>query len=853
MYFAFRNALREIRNNRSFCIFYIANLAIGLVGFLTVDSFKRSLEEKVIFESKTLLGADIAIRARRSLSDEESLKIQKILPPETKNVSVVDFYSMIAGPTGRSRLVKVVAMEPGFPFYGEFELGNPEKHIHSNNSLHEGMNIWIYPELKSQLGIKVGDAIKLGDAKLVVSDLVVKDSGLQFQPAELAPKVFISQKNLAQTNLLKKGNTAFHNSLYKLSPNQEIDKLVNSLGKTLSTPDIQVYSHQKAGHRAGRLLGYLSDFLSLVSLVALFLACLGSGYLFNGFIINKSGDIAILMCLGSSQRNATLTYIIQLMVLGLIACIPALGTVMLVLPIASETLEGLMPSALNISLTHQTVLLSFIVSLLAGWLLAIPSLKKIKNLNPANLLRESAKPGSFQGTKWILSITPAIVGFWILTVTQSNSWKLGNLFFFGFLTSTIILFVIGKFCLQSIEKFFNRTNLPLKLAVRSLCRNRSHTLTGFMALGLGVLLLNLIPQFQTSLESEIGLKNKSGKLPKLFLFDVQENQVTPLKNLLEFEGHPLSNITPWVRGKLLKVKDQKYKVENVSSSGMNDPENERRNRFRNRSFNLSYRDHLLDSEEIIKGRMVSLTYNPDDGKPAEVSIEQKYAESMNLDINDKIEIEVSGVEIPAIVVNIRRVRWTSFQPNFFVQMQPGVLEQAPKTFIATLNNLDINEKESVQNLLVEKFPTISILDVERTGEKILSIVEQMTWVLQLMAMLSILAGLVILYSISKEKAREQRWEINLLKILGASFKDLKNQVRIEFALLGFCSSLVGVLLSSLFSFILAEYIFDKVWAFNLILPLLIISVVVALSVITAEWGTRKLLNEKPGSILHELH
>ena len=851
MYFAFRNALREIRNNRSFCIFYIANLAIGLVGFLTVDSFKRSLEEKVIFESKTLLGADIAIRARRSLSDEESLKIQKILPPETNNVSVIDFYSMIAGPTGRSRLVKVVAMEPEFPFYGEFELGNPEKHIHSNNSLHDGMNIWIYPELKSQLGIKVGDAIKLGDARLVVSDLVVKDSGLQFQPAELAPKVFISQKNLAQTNLLKEGNTAFHNSLYKLSPNQEIEKLVNSLGKTLSTPDIQVYSHQKAGHRAGRLLGYLSDFLSLVSLVALFLACLGSGYLFNGFIINKSGDIAILMCLGSSQRNSTLTYIIQLMVLGLIACIPALGTVMLVLPIASETLEGLMPSALNISLTHQTVLLSFIVSLLAGWLLAIPSLKKIKNLNPANLLRESAKPGSFQRKKWILSITPAILGFWILTVTQSNSWKLGNLFFFGFLASTIILFVIGKFCLQGVEKFFNRTNLPLKLAVRSLCRNRSHTLTGFMALGLGVLLLNLIPQFQTSLESEIGLKNKSGKLPKLFLFDVQENQVTPLKNLLEFEGHPLSNITPWVRGKLLKVKDQKYKVENVSSSGMNDPENERRNRFRNRSFNLSYRDHLLDSEEIIKGRMVSLTYNPDDGKPAEVSIEQKYAESMNLDINDKIEIEVSGVEIPAIVVNIRRVRWTSFQPNFFVQMQPGVLEQAPKTFIATLNNLDINEKESMQNLLVEKFPTISILDVERTGEKILSIVEQMTWVLQLMAMLSILAGLVILYSISKEKAREQRWEINLLKILGASFKDLKNQVRIEFALLGFCSSLVGVLLSSLFSFILAEYIFDKVWAFNLILPLLIISVVVALSVITAEWGTRKLLNEKPGSILHE--
>ena len=153
--------------------------------------------------------------------------------------------------------------------------------------------------------------------------------------------------------------------------------------------------------------------------------------------------------------------------------------------------------------------------------------------------------------------------------------------------------------------------------------------------------------------------------------------------------------------------------------------------------------------------MVKHTYDPDNLRPAEISVEQKYAESLNLDLNDKIEIEVSGVEISAVVVNIRRVKWTSFQPNFFVQMQPGVLEQAPKTFIATLNDLNLEEKERLQNLIVDKFPTISILDVERTGKKILSIVEQMTQALQLMAILSVLAGLVILYSISKEKVREK--------------------------------------------------------------------------------------------------
>jgi hypothetical protein len=58
-------------------------------------------------------------------------------------------------------------------------------------------------------------------------------------------------------------------------------------------------------------------------------------------------------------------------------------------------------------------------------------------------------------------------------------------------------------------------------------------------------------------------------------------------------------------------------------------------------------------------------------------------------------------------------------------------------------------------------------------------------------------------------------------------------------------------LSALVSFILAEYIFDKVWTFHLALPLGIIFTVVTLSVLTAEWATKKVLLEKPNSILQE--
>lgn len=252
-------------------MFYAMNLALGLVGFLTVDSFKGSLERKVSEESKLLLGSDLAVRARRDLTQEEVDAIMVLLPKGSEKIEVLDFFSMVAGPEGKSRLVKIIAMEPGFPFYGSFDLklkgrlkGTDEKLIHNRK------HAWIYPELESQLGAGIGEEIRVGDAKFKVSDFVLEESGLQFQPAELAPKVFIAKSFLKETNLLLNGNTAFRNHLIRLPEGSDSANVEKALIGALSSPEIRVYTHQRAGHRAGRLLRYLSDFLSLVSLVALF-------------------------------------------------------------------------------------------------------------------------------------------------------------------------------------------------------------------------------------------------------------------------------------------------------------------------------------------------------------------------------------------------------------------------------------------------------------------------------------------------------------------------------------------------------------------------------------------------------
>ena len=85
MNFSYKHALREIRNNRAFCVFYLINLSLGLLGFITIDSFKRSVNQQVSMESQKLLGADLALRTRREFTSAELEKIPQLLPEGTKN------------------------------------------------------------------------------------------------------------------------------------------------------------------------------------------------------------------------------------------------------------------------------------------------------------------------------------------------------------------------------------------------------------------------------------------------------------------------------------------------------------------------------------------------------------------------------------------------------------------------------------------------------------------------------------------------------------------------------------------------------------------------------------------------
>ncbi|EQC52317.1 FtsX-like permease family protein [Bacteriovorax sp. DB6_IX] len=149
------------------------------------------------------------------------------------------------------------------------------------------------------------------------------------------------------------------------------------------------------------------------------------------------------------------------------------------------------------------------------------------------------------------------------------------------------------------------------------------------------------------------------------------------------------------------------------------------------------------------------------------------------------------IPVEGVVIGLRDIRWTSFQPNFFIQFQPGVLEMAPKTFIATLPSMSQESKEKIQDTLVDQLPNITMINVTSLVERISSMMNQMAWALKFMSLLCLLAGMVVIYSIANHQARSRRWDIGLLKSLGAGFQLIKRQFLWQFAIISFLATARG--------------------------------------------------------------
>lgn len=843
----FRWALRETRNNFRFSLFFILNMSIGLIGFLCLDALKTSIALSSLESSKAVLSADVAVSVRRQLTEQEvKVATESVDSEKVKIGRTHEFFSMVASPKG-SRLVQVKAIDESYPFYGKLKLdGNRIVQSGDERDIQTGLNVWVYPEVLTQLRTQVGETLKLGDQSFKITGVVEDDGSQTLRLASLAPRVFVGMAQVRKTNLITFGTTMTDSLLFQ--SDDGATGLMTTLGQAIKEPSIRIESYESAADDTGRPLKYLTDYLGLVSLVALFLAALGSAYLFRSYIFSCYYQLAIFNSLGLPKKEAQKIYLTQVVILALTSAVISLVGASALLPAFAELLQSLTSMNLALTLPGQTIALAVVMALVGSWIVSWPFLKPTERILTSQLLQEksSVQQGANFRTHDLLYFLPGFALYWALAIWQAKSWMIGSLFVGLFFFALVIIWGIGWILLWCAGKVTVPFRWMGRQAFLSLGRRRGASLAAMISLGLGTLLMNLLPQLEASLQQDLSAP-RNMKLPSLFLFDIQDEQVDPLQSYVQSQNLQLQQLSPLVRGRILKINDQAYERQQQNEFGTR--EEEQQVRFRNRGVNLSYRDGLSDSEKLEEGTVFSGAFNPESGKPAELSVEKRFAERIGIQLHDKILFDVQGIEILGQVVNLRSVKWNSFQPNFFVQMQPGVLEEAPKTFLASISGTTPEQVTKLQDDLVQQFPNVSMVDVARVIQKVFEISDKMSWSLKLMAALSLVAGFVVLFSIANYEVRSRVWELNLMKILGGSRRQLITLLATEFGLIGFTAACFGVLLSYAVSFTIATVIFDGAYAIEWKVPLMTIALVTVIALLIVTVVGWNIVRQKPADLL----
>ena len=785
----------ELRSAPGFAAIFALSLALGLTGFIAVDGLRLALAEHVARGAQSLMGGDLSLVAERPITEAEEALVRTTLPPGTGLRRELAFVTMASRvEQGRDgRLVEVRAVDAAYPLLSGLVLkiaGPVAPGDAGRLQVAPGhrARAWIQPDVAEGLGVGIGDGIRIGDREVEVADLITYDPAVVAIGLQMAPRVVVVRDALAEKSWLTKGSRVTHTLLAKLPDatggtssngaisDSELTDWTEALKARLVDSDIKVRSRQSASRDLGRALSSFSSFLALTAMVALFLAAVGGIYLFRSYLERRVRDYAIISVLGPGGQPAVLAYGATLTLLGLLASVLAVAMGLGLLQLAPSAFGSSWPTGLKASLPLATVMKALLAGPFTSLLTAAPLLRRLGQIRPSLLLREGPLPNlplrSTDASTWL----PALLAYVLLAVLTARSLPLAAGFLGVFLGAALVTLglAVAVVRLIGLGADLAREPLILRLTALSLFRHRASTVLCITAVGVAATLVSLPLGLRTLLRADLA-RDDGATLPSLFLFDIQPEQAEALRDALGRAGAAWLSASPLVRARLVAINgsvpedelrrrgllDGGAKGRRKDSDDDDGPLRELR-----RGLNLSYRDGLSPSERLVEGEPLPRALAP--GATGMLSVEERYARRLGLRLGDHLRFDVQGTSVEGVIHNLRQVRWTSFQPNFFLQFQPGVLEEAPHTLVAALPPLPAEGRRNILNLLSRDYPNVSAIDVRATIDRILGLIGQIERALGVMAILSLATGWVVVFAIASHEARRQRRESALLGILGAS-------------------------------------------------------------------------------------
>jgi putative ABC transport system permease protein len=829
-------AWRDARHNFSRLFLFAASLVTGIAAVVSLDALNNTLQNDIDRNAKELLGADIVVNGDKKIGKQLTAMFDTLGLPKA---SEADMASMVFFPeNGQSRLIRLVAVQGPFPFYGEIETEPSDAYA----KLKGGGYAMLDATLASQFSAEPNDSLRIGNSTFIVSGSVKKIPGGGGISATFTPSVYIAMKDLDSTGLVQYGSRVNYKEYLKTENDEQTAKMIETI-----RPQVKKYGHsydtvEERKEGLGEAFQSVYRFFSLLAFVALILGCIGVASSVHIYAREKRDEVAVLRCVGSSGWQAFNIFFIQIFILGIIGSVVGSLVGVGIQQLLPMLIADLIPFKIGFNLPWQSLLMGLLLGTVVSVLFSILPLVSVRYVPPLSVLRAEQQTRTIYSRTKIIAIVLIALFPIAFAALQTKSIVMGVFFFLGLVVALGCLTGVAMLLLYLVRKFFpTNAGFVWRHSLSSLFRPNNQTMVLMVTIGLGAFIistLNIVEQSMLGQVEFTGQENQSNTI----LFDIQPTQKEGVVKLMKDHKLEVNQVVPIITCRLSEVKGKS--IEALQADTTDDIPNW----ALTREYRVTYRDSLIHSEELTKGEIQTLKEGRDS---VWVTISEGFDENLGVTVGDSLVFNVQGIPVKAFISGIRKVDWPKDPPNFIFVFPKGVLDNAPQIFVTTTRIDDQQQANRFQRDLVMQYPNVSLIDLRLILSTINNLFDKLGLVVRFLALFSIVTGLVVLAGAVINSKFVRIRENVLLRTVGARTRQITKITLIEYAWLGLFSALTGLLLSMGSGWLLTTFFFKITFAFSAIEMLTIGGGVILLTILIGWFNSREVINTPPLQVLRK--
>ncbi|TOP74303.1 ABC transporter permease [Vibrio parahaemolyticus] len=753
-----RWSLGEIRQGNLWPI--SVALVLVIASIFALSALASRMEQVIVKQGKDALTADAVFVSANPLSDS------LLKSTEQLERSVMTRFSTMAFSDNGMQLISVRGVDESYPLMGELVLdGNESGRVKPNQ-------LWLDERIMAQLEVTKGDNVTIGDADFTVSGAVLMEPGLSFNPFQQMPAAYIHQSDVEKTGAIQVGSRVQYR-LFLKADNAAIKQLQD---KTVLSPSDR-WRTQDTASRSNEVFDRTTQYLSLTVAIVIIMAATTLVLTCQNYVNSRTQTIAMLKSLGASRRWIEKWLLIQVAILLVTASIVGL--------ILGSGLEYLLRIPLKDLLPNPLPsygVTPFIVAVVSAILITVPAL----GIPLLGLIKTPALEVLQQGTaqrswKRLLLVLVPVLPLLALYANNTLVWIV--------LVGIAALFVVLAGLSIALTKLFSRfaTKPAMKLALSRINRTPITSGLQFGALSLSLMLLSIIWLVRSDILADWE-RTLPADAPNVFALNIADYELANYLETLDKNGVTRSQAFPIIRGRLTEINGQNVKDVEYEGEGSD---------AIRRELNLTWGDQLPEYNDVLSGKWMNAN---------SVSVEADVARDLGIQLGDKLRFVINSQNFDATVDTIRHVEWRDMKPNFYFIFSSDVMANVPGSYLISYR---INEgNESLLTSMSRAHPTVSVLDIRTMGEKIQALIQQIVSAITILALLGVVAGLLLIFTLLRLSLSQRQQEIRLYRTLGSSKKRINTTLWAEYGIMALVASSVAVMAAEACVAAVMKYGFD---------------------------------------------